>query len=39
MSDAWGHWDHHGDEVQWGGIEKGLKPMRAIVVKYNYGSF
>lgn len=27
MSDAWGHWDHHGDEVRWGGIEKGLKPM------------
>ena len=25
MSDAWGHWDHHGDEVQWGGIAKGLK--------------
>lgn len=27
MSDAWGHWDHHGDDVRWGGIEKGLKPM------------
>lgn len=27
LSDAWGHWDHHGDEVRWGGIEKGLKPM------------
>jgi hypothetical protein len=27
LSDAWGHWDHHGDSVQWGGIEKGLKPM------------
>ncbi len=27
LSDAWGHWDHHGDNVRWGGIEKGLKPM------------
>ena len=27
LSDAWGHWDHHGDEVRWGGIVKGLKPM------------
>ena len=27
VSDAWGHWDHHGDEVRWGGIVKGLKPM------------
>ncbi|MCC7421288.1 MAG: DUF1501 domain-containing protein [Planctomycetaceae bacterium] len=27
LSDAWGHWDHHGDSVRWGGIEKGLKPM------------
>lgn len=31
MSDAWGHWDHHGDEVQWGGIEKGLKPMLPVM--------
>ncbi len=30
LSDAWGHWDHHGDEVRWGGIEKGLKPMLPI---------
>ena len=27
LSDHWGHWDHHGDDVRWGGIEKGLKPM------------
>lgn len=27
LSDAWGHWDHHGDEVRWGGIVKGLTPM------------
>jgi len=30
MSDAWGHWDHHGDEVKWGGIVKGLKPMLPV---------
>ena len=27
VSGAWGYFDHHGDEVQWGGIEKGLKPL------------
>jgi hypothetical protein len=27
VSGAWGYFDHHGDEVQWGGIEKGLKPI------------
>jgi hypothetical protein len=26
VSGAWGYFDHHGDNVQWGGIEKGLKP-------------
>ncbi|MCX7400663.1 MAG: DUF1501 domain-containing protein [Planctomycetales bacterium] len=31
MSDAWGHWDHHGDEVQWGGIAKGLTPMLPVL--------
>lgn len=31
MSDAWGHWDHHGDEVRWGGIVKGLTPMLPVV--------
>jgi hypothetical protein len=31
MSDAWGHWDHHGDEVRWGGIEKGLTPMLPVL--------
>ncbi len=30
LSDAWGHWDHHGDEVRWGGIVKGLKPMLPV---------
>ncbi len=31
MSDAWGHWDHHGDEVRWGGIVKGLTPMMPVL--------
>lgn len=26
-SGAWGYFDHHGDDVRWGGIEKGLKPL------------
>ena len=31
MSDAWGHWDHHGDEVQWGGIARGMTPMLPVL--------
>jgi uncharacterized protein (DUF1501 family) len=27
VSGAWGYFDHHGDNVQWGGIEKGLTPL------------
>ncbi len=27
VSGHWGYFDHHGDSVQWGGIEKGLKPI------------
>jgi len=27
VSGAWGYFDHHGDNVRWGGIEKGLKPL------------
>lgn len=27
VSGAWGYFDHHGDAVRWGGIEKGLKPL------------
>ena len=27
ISGAWGYFDHHGDNVRWGGIEKGLKPL------------
>jgi hypothetical protein len=26
ISGAWGYFDHHGDNVRWGGIEKGLRP-------------
>jgi hypothetical protein len=40
MSGAWGYFDHHGDEVRWGGIEKGLTPLlptidRAMVALVN----
>lgn len=31
LSDAWGHWDHHGDEVRWGGIVRGLTPMLPLL--------
>jgi hypothetical protein len=27
VSGAWGYFDHHGDDSQWGGIVKGLKPL------------
>ena len=27
VSGKWGYFDHHGDNVQWGGIEKGLRPI------------
>ncbi|MEE2827185.1 MAG: DUF1501 domain-containing protein [Planctomycetota bacterium] len=27
VSGAWGYFDHHGDNVRWGGLEKGLKPL------------
>ncbi len=27
VSGAWGYFDHHGDEVRWGGIAKGLTPL------------
>ena len=27
VSGAWGYFDHHGDNVVWKGIEKGLKPL------------
>lgn len=31
VSGAWGYFDHHGDNVRWGGIEKGLKPLLPVV--------
>lgn len=31
VSGAWGYFDHHGDEVRWGGIEKGLTPLLPLV--------
>jgi len=31
VSGAWGYFDHHGDEVKWGGIEKGLTPLLPLV--------
>lgn len=27
VSGAWGYFDHHGENVRWGGIEKGLTPL------------
>jgi uncharacterized protein (DUF1501 family) len=27
VSGAWGYFDHHGDDVRWGGIVKGLRPL------------
>jgi uncharacterized protein (DUF1501 family) len=27
VSGAWGYFDHHGDDVRWGGIVKGLGPL------------
>lgn len=31
VSGAWGYFDHHGDEVRWGGIQKGLTPILPTV--------
>ena len=31
ISGAWGYFDHHGDEVHWGGIAKGLTPILPTV--------
>jgi len=36
VSGAWGYFDHHGDEVQWGGIEKGLTPLLPSVDRVMY---
>ncbi|HSG73114.1 MAG TPA: DUF1501 domain-containing protein, partial [Planctomycetaceae bacterium] len=36
VSGAWGYFDHHGDNVRWGGIEKGLKPLMPRVDRVLY---
>jgi hypothetical protein len=36
VSGAWGYFDHHGDAVRWGGIEKGLKPLLPRVDRAMY---
>jgi hypothetical protein len=36
VSGAWGYFDHHGDEVRWGGIVKGLKPLLPRVDRVMY---
>ncbi len=36
VSGAWGYFDHHGDNVRWGGIEKGLTPLLPRVDRVLY---
>jgi hypothetical protein len=36
VSGAWGYFDHHGDEVKWGGIEKGLTPLLPTIDRAMY---
>lgn len=36
VSGAWGYFDHHGDEVRWGGIEKGLTPLLPTIDRAMY---
>jgi hypothetical protein len=36
VSGAWGYFDHHGDDVRWGGIVKGLKPLLPRVDRVVY---
>jgi hypothetical protein len=36
VSGAWGYFDHHGDNVQWGGIVKGLTPLLPQVDRVVY---
>ncbi|MGD9856718.1 MAG: DUF1501 domain-containing protein [Planctomycetaceae bacterium] len=36
VSGAWGYFDHHGDDVRWGGIEKGLKPLLPSIDRVLY---
>jgi hypothetical protein len=37
VSGAWGYFDHHGDSVKWGGIQKGLTPLLPHVDRALYG--
>lgn len=37
ISGAWGYFDHHGDSVKWGGIEKGLTPLLPHVDRAMHG--
>jgi uncharacterized protein DUF1501 len=37
ISGKWGYFDHHGDNVQWGGIVKGLKPILPEVDRALFG--
>lgn len=36
VSGAWGYFDHHGDNVRWGGIVKGLTPLLPRVDRTMY---
>ncbi len=36
VSGAWGYFDHHGDSVRWGGIEKGLTPILPTIDRTLY---
>jgi hypothetical protein len=36
VSGAWGYFDHHGDDVRWGGIVKGLTPLLPRVDRVVY---
>lgn len=36
VSGAWGYFDHHGDEVKWGGIQKGLTPLLPTIDRALY---
>ncbi|MCA9216316.1 MAG: DUF1501 domain-containing protein [Planctomycetales bacterium] len=36
VSGAWGYFDHHGDNVRWGGIGKGLTPLLPRVDQVMY---
>ena len=36
VSGKWGYFDHHGDEVVWGGIQKGLTPLIPTIDRVMY---